>query len=45
MIMLNLGEKETIDEIEEILVKRCNVLSEMKEEIKNLTHYHCLNFL
>lgn len=36
---------ETINEIEEILVKRCNVLSQMKEEIRNLTHYHWLNFL
>lgn len=35
---------ETIDDIEELLVKRCNVLSEMKEEIKNLTHYHWLHF-
>ena len=22
------------------LVSRCNILSEMKQEIKNLTHYH-----
>ena len=36
---------ETIDEIEELLVKRCNVRSEMKEEIRNSTHYHWLNFL
>ena len=35
---------ETIDDIEEVLVKRCNVLSEMKEEIRNLTHYHWLTF-
>ena len=34
---------ETIDEIEELLIKRCNVLSNMKEEIKNLTNYHWLN--
>jgi hypothetical protein len=34
---------ETIDEIEEVLVKRCNVLREMQEEIKNLTQYHWLN--
>ena len=33
---------ETIDEIEELLAKRCNVLSEMKEEIRNLTFYHWL---
>ncbi|WP_293048134.1 transposase [Moorena sp. SIO1F2] len=33
---------ETIDEIEELLVKRCQVLSEMKEEIRNLTFYHWL---
>ena len=36
---------ETINEIEELLVKRCNVLREMKEEIRNLTHYHWLNSL
>lgn len=36
---------ETIDEIEKLLVKRCHVLREMKEEIKNLTDYHWLNFL
>ncbi|WP_293144179.1 hypothetical protein [Okeania sp. SIO3I5] len=35
---------ETIDELEEILVKRCNVLTEMKTEIKNFTNYHWLNF-
>ena len=35
---------ETIDEIEELLVKRCNVLSEMTEEIRNLTDYHWLKF-
>lgn len=33
---------ESLDEIEELLVKRCNVLSNMKEEIKNLTNYHWL---
>jgi transposase len=33
---------ETIDEIEELLIKRCNILSEMKSEIKNLTNYHWL---
>lgn len=31
---------ETIDEIEDLLIKRCNVLSNMKEEIRNLTNYH-----
>ena len=36
---------ETIDEIEELLVKRCNFLREMKEEIRNLTHYHWLRGL
>jgi transposase len=30
---------ETIDDIEEILVQRCNVLMEMKEKIKDLTYY------
>ncbi len=33
---------ETIEEIEEILVKRCNTVSKMNEEIKNLTNYHWL---
>ena len=33
---------ETIDEIEEILVKRCNVLNNMEKEIKDLTNYHWL---
>jgi transposase len=35
---------ETIEELEEVLVLRCNVLREMKAEIKNLTHYHWLKF-
>jgi len=35
---------ETIGELEEVLVKRCNILREMKEEIKNLTNYHWLHF-
>ena len=36
---------KTIEEIEEILVMRCNYIStEMKEEIKNLTNYHWLNY-
>jgi len=35
---------ETIEDIEEALVLRCNVLSDMKAEIKSLTHYHWLNF-
>ena len=34
---------DTIDEIEEVLVKRCCVLSEMKEEIHHLTNYHWLS--
>ena len=34
---------ETIDEIEEILIKRCNVLNNMKKEVKDLTNYHWLN--
>ena len=34
---------ETIDEIEEILVRRCQVLNNMKKEIKDLTNYHWLN--
>ena len=36
---------ETIEEIEEVLTKRCNILRvEMKEEIKNLTNYHWFNY-
>ncbi len=35
---------ETIDEIEKVLVKRCNVLREMPEEVKKLTNYHWLTF-
>lgn len=34
---------ETIDEIEELLIKRCNVLSNMKKEIKALTNYYWFN--
>ncbi|MEY2831750.1 MAG: hypothetical protein RLZZ574_1008 [Cyanobacteriota bacterium] len=34
---------ETIDEIEEILVKRCNIILNLKQEIKDLTNYHWLN--
>ena len=33
---------ETIDELEDILVKRCCLLTEMREEIRNLTNYHWL---
>jgi transposase len=36
---------ETIEELEELLLKRCNVLAQMKETIKNLTNYHWLSFL
>jgi transposase len=36
---------ETIDELESVLIKRCNILTQMKEEIKNLTDYHWLHFL
>lgn len=35
---------ETISELEEVLVERCNLLREMKQEIKNLTRYHWLKF-
>jgi transposase len=35
---------ETIDKIEDILTKRCCVLSEMREEIRNLTNYHWLKY-
>ena len=33
---------ETIHEIEDILVKRCRVVSEMKDEVRKLTNYHWL---
>jgi transposase len=36
---------ETIDDIEAVLVNRCNVLCEMTKEIKKLTCYHWLSFL
>ena len=36
---------ESIEEIEDILVQRCNFLrEEMQEEIRKLTNYHWLNF-
>lgn len=35
---------ETIEELEEVLVLRCNLLRKMKVEIENLTHYHWLKF-
>jgi len=33
---------ETIDEIEEILEKRCIILNNMQKEIRNLTNYYWL---
>lgn len=33
---------ETINEIENILIQRCNILNDMQKEIKNLTNYHWL---
>lgn len=35
---------ESIDELEERLSKRCCVLSQMTEEIKNLTNYHWFKY-
>ena len=35
---------ETIDRLEEILSKRCFVLSQMTKEIKNLTDYHWFKY-
>lgn len=35
---------ETVDELEEILSMRCCVLSQMREEIKNLTDYHWFKY-
>ena len=34
----------SVDQLEEILSKRCCVLTEMKEEIKNLTNYHWFKY-
>ena len=36
---------EKIEEIEELLANRCNVLREMREDIKNITNYHWLEFI
>jgi transposase len=33
---------ETINEIENVLVERCCVVSEMKDEVRKLTNYHWL---
>ena len=33
---------KTIDEIEDILVKRCCVVSDMRDEVRQLTNYHWL---
>ena len=33
---------ETINEIEDILVERCSIVSEMKNEVHKLTNYHWL---
>ena len=35
---------ESLEELEEILSKRCRVLSQMTEEIKNLTNYHWFKY-
>ena len=35
---------ESIDQLEEVVAKRCCVLQEMREEIKKLTNYHWLNY-
>ena len=35
---------ETIEEIEEILITRCQYLETMTNEIKNLTIYHWLTY-
>ena len=35
---------ESIEELEEILSKRCCLLSQMTEEIKNLTNYHWFKY-
>ena len=33
---------ETINEIEDILVERCCVVSKMKDDVRKLTNYHWL---
>ena len=35
---------ETINEIEDILVERCCVVSEMRDEVRKLTNYHWLKY-
>lgn len=35
---------ESIDQLENVLAARCCILQEMTDEIKNLTHYHWLNY-
>ena len=35
---------ESIEEIEDILVQRCCVLSEMEDEIRKLTNYYWLKY-
>jgi hypothetical protein len=35
---------ETINEIENVLVERCCVVSEMKDEVGKLTNYHWLQY-
>lgn len=35
---------ESIEELEEILSKRCCILTQMTEEIKNLTNYHWFKY-
>ena len=44
-VMRSLFENiESINELEEILSKRCCVITQMKEEIKNLTNYHWFKY-
>jgi transposase len=35
---------ENIEDLEEVLAKRCCILQDMKQEIKNLTNYHWLEY-
>lgn len=35
---------ETIEQMEEVLAVRCRILQKMREEVKNLTNYHWLNY-
>jgi hypothetical protein len=35
---------ENIEDLEDVLAKRCCILQYLKQEIKNLTNYHWLEY-